>query len=75
MADEQMMILGAEPMIPKGLDWDSLLTKDGSDLETHYRDILDTLGKESGMLGVIFRKSQNRIQDPAKLERLIQLIN
>src|SRR5262249_56011238 len=28
-------------------------------------------GKERGMLGVIFRKAQNRIQDPAKLRRLI----
>jgi type I restriction enzyme M protein len=27
------------------------------------------------MLGVIFRKSQNRIQDPAKLKRLVELIN
>jgi len=27
------------------------------------------------MLGVIFRKSQNKIQDPAKLRRLIDLIN
>ena len=38
-------------------------------------DILDTLALESGTLGVIFRKSQNRIQDPAKLKRIIQLIN
>ena len=28
-------------------------------------------GKEKGMLGVIFRKAQNKIQDPAKLRRLI----
>ena len=27
------------------------------------------------MLGVIFRKSQNKIQDPAKLRRLVDLIN
>ncbi len=27
------------------------------------------------MLGVIFRKSQNKIHDPAKLRRLIDLIN
>jgi type I restriction enzyme M protein len=40
-------------------------------LERHYRDILQTLGREPGMLGVIFRKAQNRIQDPAKLRRLI----
>ena len=30
-----------------------------------------TLGKQPGTLGVIFRKAQNRIQDPAKLKRLI----
>ncbi|VUT23631.1 MAG: N-6 DNA Methylase [Candidatus Methanolliviera sp. GoM_oil] len=45
------------------------------DVETHYRHILETLGKGRGMLGVIFKKSQNRIQDPAKLRRLIELIN
>jgi type I restriction enzyme M protein len=33
------------------------------------------VGKEKGMLGVIFRKSQNRIQDPAKIKRLLELIN
>jgi type I restriction enzyme M protein len=32
---------------------------------------LEELGKRSGMLGVIFRKAQNKIQDPAKLRRLI----
>jgi type I restriction enzyme M protein len=41
----------------------------------HYRHILETLGKEKGMLGVIFRKSLSKIQDPAKLRRLIELIN
>ena len=61
--------------IPKGLDWQSLLEKDGDALEVHYRHILESLGKGKGMLGVIFRKSQNRIQDPAKLKRLIMLIN
>ena len=59
------------PFIPAGFDWPSLMTKDGDDLEIHYRHILDTLGKKSGMLGVIFRKAQNKIQDPAKLRRLI----
>lgn len=61
--------------IPKGLDWQSLVSKDGSDLDIHYRRILETLGKEKGMLGVIFRKSLNRIQDPSKLRRLVELIN
>jgi len=61
--------------VPKGLDWKSLTDKDGDELEKQYRKILDSLGKGKGMLGVIFRKAQNKIQDPAKLKRLIDLIN
>lgn len=76
MADEQTKPPFSKPSrISKGLDWQSLLEKDGDALEVHYRKILETLGKEKGMLGVIFRKSQNKIQDPAKLKRLIELIN
>ena len=76
MADEQTKPpFNKKSIIPKGLDWQSLLTKDGKELEDHYRKILESLAKEKGMLGIIFRKSQNRIQDPAKLKRLIELIN
>jgi type I restriction enzyme M protein len=57
--------------IPEGFDWPSLTSKDGDALETHYRHILEELGKSGGMLGIIFRKAQNKIQDPAKLKRLI----
>ena len=77
MADEQTRLLRqtSPSSIPKGLDWQSLLAKDGNALEKHYRHILESLGKEEGMLGIIFRKAQNKIQDPAKLKRLIMLIN
>ncbi len=57
--------------IPADYDWPSLLELDGDALEVHYRKTLETLGREKGMLGVIFRKAQNKIQDPAKLRRLI----
>ena len=53
------------------MDWASLLRLEGDDLETQYRHILTELGKSKGTLGVIFRKAQNKIQDPAKLRRLI----
>jgi len=76
MADEQTKPPFNKPsVIPKDYDWESLLSKSGDDLETHFRHLLEKLGKESGLLGLIFRKSQNKIQDPAKLERLIKLIN
>jgi type I restriction enzyme M protein len=58
-------------VIPKSFDWPSLMKRDGDDLETHYRHLLEELGKKPGMLGIIFRKAQNKIQDPAKLRRLI----
>jgi type I restriction enzyme M protein len=58
--------------IPGGFDWPSLLAKSGDELEVQYRRSLESLGRQKGMLGIIFRKAQNKIQDPAKLERLIK---
>ncbi|QWT46600.1 class I SAM-dependent DNA methyltransferase [Azospira inquinata] len=61
--------------IPKGYDWSSLKAKTGEPLETHYLATLHQLGQEPGMLGAIFFKAQNKIQDPAKLSRLVQMID
>jgi type I restriction enzyme M protein len=62
---------GERSAVPEGYDWPSLLARDGDELEIHYRHLLERLGKEPGMLGLIFRKAQNKIQDPAKLRRLV----
>ncbi|MGD2158117.1 MAG: type I restriction-modification system subunit M N-terminal domain-containing protein, partial [Anaerolineales bacterium] len=76
MADEQTKPPFYKPsIIPEAYTWPNLVGKAGADLETHYRQTLLELGKSKGMLGVIFRKAQNRIQDPAKLKRLIALID
>ena len=61
--------LNQPSIIPAEDDWPSLFEYEGIPLERHYREILQTLGREPGMRGVIFRKAQNRIQDPAKLDR------
>ncbi len=58
-------------IIPRGYDWPALLAKEGDELEVQYRRTLEALGRESGMLGLIFRKAQNKVQDPAKLRRLV----
>ena len=60
-----------EPIVPPGLDWQSLLEKDGDELEVHYRHILTELAKEPGMLGAIFKRARSEIQNPAVLKRLI----
>ena len=64
-----------DPIIPKKLNWETLLSKKGDELEVHYRYILEELAKEPKLLGLIYRKSQNKIQDPAKLAKLIKLID
>ena len=59
------------PIVPVGMDWPSLLNRDGEELESHYRHILRELGTQSGMLGEIFKKARQEIQNPATLKRLI----
>jgi type I restriction enzyme M protein len=61
--------------IPAAYNWQSLTPLRGADLEVHYTTLLRELGKEKGMLGQIFTKSQNKIQDPAKLYELVDLID
>ncbi|MFM2225629.1 MAG: hypothetical protein RJA07_1831 [Bacteroidota bacterium] len=62
-------------VIPVGFDWESMLGKNGAALEDHYKVLLENLAKEKGLLGQIFFKAQNKISDPAKLYKLVQLIN
>jgi type I restriction enzyme M protein len=72
MADEQANPPFSRPaIVPDKLNWASLVRLDGDELDVHYRHILVELGKSPGTLGVIFRKAQNKIQDPAKLRRLV----
>jgi type I restriction enzyme M protein len=78
MVEEQNQLpppLGKRSTIPTEYSWEALRSQDGDALEIQYRHTLENLGKEKGLLGVIFRKSQNKIQDPAKLKRLVELIN
>jgi type I restriction enzyme M protein len=77
MADERSRPLYNQPsQIPVKYNWQSLLKKDGDDLFDHYRHVLEKLGQEKGLLGLVFGKAQNKFQDPAKLRRLIaDLIN
>jgi type I restriction enzyme M protein len=61
--------------IPAEYSWDSLAGKKGAELESHYLTLLRELGQKPGMLGQIFTKSQNKIQDPAMLFKVIDMID
>ena len=63
--------LNPQQIVPADYSWQRLLDAEGTELEVVYTEILVGLAQQPGTLGTIFRKAQNRIQDPAKLKRLI----
>src|SRR2546426_1456145 len=73
MADERSALTREPQSIPTGLRWVDLANPkmEGVKLEQHYRDTLKKLGEQGGMLGLIFSKAQNTVQDPATLQKLV----
>lgn len=61
--------------IPDGCDWESLTKERGAALEARYNKTLKELSNTKGILGQIFTKSQNKIQDPAKLYKIIDMVD
>src|SRR5689334_14088653 len=62
--------------IPKRYNWQSLKSNpDNESLAKRYRQTLSKLSEEPGLLGLIFTKPQSKINDPAKLSRLIHTID
>ncbi len=61
--------------VPARFAWPVMRPLKGAELEVHYVEALRELGTQKGMLGQIFTKAQNKIQDPAKLARLIDMVD
>lgn len=61
--------------VPARFAWPVMRPLKGAELEVHYIEALRELGTQKGMLGQIFTKAQNKIQDPAKLARLIEMVD
>ncbi len=70
MADEK----GLES-IPDEYNWNSLKDKSGAELMTHYINLLQEFSMKPGMLGQMFTKSQNKIQQPNNLASVIKMID
>ena len=61
--------------IPKEFSWDKIKRLDGAELEKVYSKALSELSKIDGIIGVIYQKAQNKITEPAKLKRLVSLVD
>ena len=61
--------------IPAGCSWSDMNTLKGAELETKYKEILETLGEQKGILGKIFQGATNKIHNATILYRVIQMID
>ena len=75
MDQERTDQLGEASFIPAKWRWERLAPLSGDDLELQYRHTLEGLSKEKGLIGTIFRKAQNKLTDPAKLKRVVSMID
>jgi type I restriction enzyme M protein len=69
------LIRGEGSAMPEDCRWPVLRDLQGEELTKRYSGILETLSRLSGIVGTIFLKAQNEIRDPAKLRRLVGLID
>lgn len=61
--------------IPKGYAWSDMNALKGAELEDKYKQILEQLGEQSGILGKIFKGAVNKINSAAILYRVVQMID
>ena len=61
--------------IPEGYGWSDMKDLNGSELEKQYKATLDKLGKQSGILGKIFRGAVNKISNATILYRVVKMID
>lgn len=61
--------------IPKGYTWSDMNTLKGAELEDKYKQILEKLGEQNGILGKIFKGAVNKINSAAILYRVVQMID
>jgi len=82
MADERGIDLSKKSFtdekgeeVQKDCSWPTLYKQTGTSLTDHYMDALRTLGKQNGLLGVIFAGAQSRFNNPVNLKKMLTLIN
>ena len=75
MDEERESLLGEPSRVPKGCRWADFAYLTGEALESQYNDILKELVKTAGVMGTIFTGAQNKFNNPARLTKVISLIN
>lgn len=75
MDDENVELFGEDSAIPAGCGWKVLRELDGMDLLDQYEDTLKKLSQEEGLIGTIYTKAVNKIEQPVYLKKVITMID
>ena len=75
MDEENVELFDEESAIPEGCRWNTLRELDGMDLLDHYEEILKQLSREEGLIGTIYTKAVNKIEQPVYLKKVITMID
>lgn len=73
--DAESAALGETSAIPEGCRWSDLMLLDGEALVKAYERALETLSRQSGLVGTIFTDAQNKLTKPVHLKKLLTLID
>ncbi|MCL1936849.1 MAG: type I restriction-modification system subunit M [Candidatus Azobacteroides sp.] len=73
--DDEKVELGFPSSIPNGFGWKDLTNLVGLDLLRRYEETLKTLSQQDNLIGTIFTKAHNKIEQPVLLKRVIALID
>ena len=67
---------GSEENIPEGYRWDDLLARNGLELKSFYKELLDYLGERcTGRIQEIYKGAATNIDEPKNLEKIIRTID
>ncbi len=73
--DNEKEELGLGSSIPDGYKWSDIVDETGDDVVEKYEEILDVLSKEDGLIGTIYTKAVNKIDRPALLRKVIDMVS
>lgn len=72
--DDEKVALGFPSAIPAGYSWKDLVILNGLELLRQYEETLKTLSSQDDLIGTIFTKAHNKIEQPVLLKKVISLI-
>lgn len=73
--DEEKEELGLNSTVPEGYKWKDLIREQGKELVDKYEEILKELATQDGLIGTIFTKATNKIDQPVMLKKVIDMVN